>query len=535
MPDDVNDDSFDILRQTIAQCLNLSGPFEKPGINPDETQWQAARRQDKAAGISFTVPAKFLACGPPKKGPFHKPCPPQNPRGASGTTSGAQGGGRGSAASVREQRGPSENPRGISPARPSTSSGRGKSSAASFHVELGRPKGSLGNSQSIFPARASTSSGMTLASSDTSGASPGLPHARQVPLARAAEGEAPSTSRRTRDILTSYAHTLQCSSEQDPIPLGPNTAHKTCTWPEDREEDLMFCAAAAEVSPSASPAPVRKGTEAPSRGKVPTQKHNAEEQLAVKKVVEPPSRGKLTFKLGPGYFLQAAREFESSEEEQGSSPAPQKAAQEDNVEQLGRPSLVDVTSRGLLSGNTVEDSTEDLSKNKGPEAKKGGGKVAGKQKHLVLDIDNPETSTTSMQATEKAARQNSAGALQNWLDKVPCQKPPLKLIRAPKRIRMEETQVQPHPPATEPNREQPLCTERSREPERAQEAGEGTRGRPLQQTGVQILERVGRRPFHVAYDPPIPELCAQVRATKISKALLGWAACVLTKEPAGKK
>ncbi|XP_016854820.2 uncharacterized protein LOC103282592 isoform X3 [Anolis carolinensis] len=433
MPDDVNDDSFDILRQTIAQCLNLSGPFEKPGINPDETQWQAARRQDKAAGISFTVPAKFLACGPPKKGPFHKPCPPQNPRGASGTTSGAQGGGRGSAASVREQRGPSENPRGISPARPSTSSGRGKSSAASFHVELGRPKGSLGNSQSIFPARASTSSGMTLASSDTSGASPGLPHARQVPLARAAEGEAPSTSRRTRDILTSYAHTLQCSSEQDPIPLGPNTAHKTCTWPE------------------------------------------------------------------------------------------------------GRPSLVDVTSRGLLSGNTVEDSTEDLSKNKGPEAKKGGGKVAGKQKHLVLDIDNPETSTTSMQATEKAARQNSAGALQNWLDKVPCQKPPLKLIRAPKRIRMEETQVQPHPPATEPNREQPLCTERPREPERAQEAGEGTRGRPLQQTGVQILERVGRRPFHVAYDPPIPELCAQVRATKISKALLGWAACVLTKEPAGKK
>nr|XP_008115908.1 PREDICTED: uncharacterized protein LOC103280044 [Anolis carolinensis] len=357
--------------------------------------------------------------------------------------------------------------------------GDDKSSASSISAESESLNDSLENPWDIFPE-------MTLTSSDISSTPPGLPHTQQVLLASPAEEEAPCSSSCTPDFLESCAHPFHCNSEQ----VEPTDAVSPVAFPSHKKVLLKE-----SICPDSIPLELNTAHKT-------YKKPDSNESIPCGQPLRNSSSDATMYSLSPGH-----------------------------------PSLVNDTSRGLLSENTVEDNTKDLKENKVTETMEGalatGGKaVAVKLKRMILDEDNHETFTTSTHARQKAARQTSTRALpnSNKSDKVLVWKPPLKFVSTPKKSRIEEIQVQHHP-AMESNRDQSLCrrTERLQEYERNQEAAEGTNGRPKQQIGAQVEERVRRHPFHVTYEPPTPEVCSQVRSTRISRALLGWACSVFTK------
>nr|XP_060643786.1 uncharacterized protein LOC132782859 isoform X1 [Anolis sagrei ordinatus] len=347
----------------------------------------------------------------------------------------------------------------------SCSQGDDKSSASFVSEESGSPNGSLENPWDIFP-------GMTLtSSSNKSGTPPGPSHAQQVLLARTAEEEAPCSSSCTPDFLE------PCSSEH--------------------------------VEPTAFP--------------------------SHKKALLKESACQDSTPLEPNTVHETSKRADSNESIPCAQPL-KNSYSDATMYSPGHPSLVNDASRGPLSEKTVEGNAKGLKKNKATEAMEGapatGGKaVAKKRKRVILDEDNYETFTIPTHARQKAARQTCTRAFpkSNKSDKMVVWKPPLNFVSTSKKSRTEEIQAQHHP-AMESNRDQHLCrcTERRHERERNQGAAGGTNGCPKQQIGAPEEERVRRLPFHVTYEPPTPEVCSQVRSTRISRALLRWACWVFT-------
>ncbi|XP_042293559.1 uncharacterized protein LOC121914302 isoform X2 [Sceloporus undulatus] len=341
--------------------------------------------------------------------------------------------------------------------------------------------GSLGNPWDICPAMTLTSS------SDISGTPPGLPHIQEMPLARTAEEETQCSSSCTPDFLESCAHRFHCNSEQ--------------------------IKSAEAVSPPLFPSQKKASPKEPDCcDSIPLELNNAHNT----------SKMPGTYESIP--CCQQLKNSHSHTTVSGLSP-------------VNLP-MVNDSSLGPLLENTLEDNMHCLCKNKmvvteakGETLDRGRKGVAVKRKQIILDEGKHEVFTTPTHTRQKSVGYPSTKAFveSNTLDKVRDWKLPLEFVSTPKKSRTEKTQVQ-HCPTVESNRVQHLYkyTETHQEKERKQGTAEGTTGNPEQQIGVQEQERVRRPPFCGTYEPPTPEICSQVRSTRISRALLGWARWVFS-------
>ncbi|XP_066492892.1 uncharacterized protein [Tiliqua scincoides] len=158
-------------------------------------------------------------------------------------------------------------------------------------------------------------------------------------------------------------------------------------------------------------------------------------------------------------------------------------------------------------------------------------KVA-KRKQMIQDEEEPtETSSSSTIVSPKALHQLSPAVFPKYNKqggKLVPWKRPLKFVSTPKKSRMqEEPQVQ-QPQSSAQLRHSERLVER----ERKRIATEVTTGRPsdccCDQCGAPQQECVTSTFFDFTNKPPTPELCTQVRSTRISRALLGWACWVFS-------
>ncbi|XP_044275777.1 uncharacterized protein LOC123018074 isoform X2 [Varanus komodoensis] len=335
-----------------------------------------------------------------------------------------------------------------------------QSTASFFSAESESLDVSLENPWDIFP-------GMTLtSSSDTSGTLPGLPAPQQVLLATTAEEEeAPCFSSPTTEFPEPRAHTSLCNSEQ------------------------------ADLVETASP------TLLPSHNHVSLKESVSQESI----------------ELNTTYHASKAADTDESTPCDTSLKNSHSHTATCLLSPVCPPSRSDC-SLASLSENMKEDHLTHLQRDKmvlrnaGEKCLDRGRKcVAAKRKQMMPD---EEETTETFSSPEHPSTRAFAKAHELESKLLTTCKSPLKFVSTPKKSRIET--IQQHPASA-----QFRCTETFLEKGREQRVADITPRRPGQHRGQQ--QHVKRAPFHIKYKRPTPELCSQVRSTRISRAMLGWA------------
>ncbi|XP_062997396.1 uncharacterized protein LOC134408841 isoform X5 [Elgaria multicarinata webbii] len=356
----------------------------------------------------------------------------------------------------------------ISPAVPDTGESPQDddlSTVSFFSAESESLDGSLENPWDIFP-------GMTLtSSSDTSSTLPGLPLTQQVLLASTAEEEeAPSSSNCTPDFLAPCAHTSHCTSEQvETVETMSQTrllSHSNASFKESANEESR--PVELNTAHHASKAP---DTDESVPCGQPWKNSHSHATMCL-----PPT--------GSEFFLEPLSEN----------------MEKDHLTHLQR----DKVAMRRAGEKSLD---------------RGRKCVAAKRKQMVPDEEEPTDIFSTLEALgQPSARASPKSSKLN--SKLLTWKPPLKFVSTPKKSRIEEAQQ--HRLSA-----QFRCTERLLEKGREQGAADIATRTP-EQHGVQQRECVRGAPFYIMYKPPTPELCSQVRSTRISRALLGWARWVFS-------